>query len=95
MKTANLEENLMCPEGIRQDKHVTPQLETKRLNINLAPVVFAELQALSKETRRSMTELVRLALGLVRIVLQETAKGNKVIISTSAGQPLREIVIPG
>ena len=85
----------MCPEGVRSNAITPAQAGTKRLNVILSAAVFAELQVLSKETRRSMTELVRLALGLVRIVLQEAAKGNKLIIATPNGQPLREIVLPG
>jgi hypothetical protein len=84
----------MCPKGVPAPP-APVQTETKRLNINLSATVFAELQTLSRETHRSMTELVRLALGLVRIVLQESAKGNKLVITTSTGQPLREIVLPG
>jgi hypothetical protein len=71
------------------------EIGVKRLNINLSETAFGELQMLARRTRRSMTELVRLGLGLVKISIQEAARGNKLIVTTADGQPLREIVLPG
>jgi hypothetical protein len=41
-----------------------------------------------------MTEIVRLALGLIRIAIQEKHAGNKLVVCKPDGQPLRELVLP-
>jgi len=50
---------------------------------------------MAKRNRRSMTELVRLGLGLVKIALEAEQNGHKLIVTTADGQPLKEIVLPG
>jgi hypothetical protein len=64
--------------------------ETRRLNINLPEPVFQELQRLSRDTGRSMTELVRTALGLVNVAYEETKDGAKVlVVADKDGKPLK------
>jgi len=41
-----------------------------------------------------MTELVRLGLGLVKVALEAQQNGNKLVVTTAEGQPLKEIVLP-
>jgi hypothetical protein len=65
-----------------------------RLNLNLSASVYQDLLTMAKERQSSMTEIVRLALGLVKIILREAKSGNKFIIASSAGEPLKEVVIP-
>src|SRR2546423_12469700 len=79
--------------GVAIDKVAEPPM-TKRLGLNLPPPVYDEVNQLAKERRSSMTEIVRLALGLIKIVIREANKGNKLIITTPSGDPLREIVLP-
>ena len=67
---------------------------TKRLNINLPAQVFSDLVNLSKRSGRSMTEIVRIALGLVKIALDETERGNKLVVTTSTGDTIKELIIP-
>ena len=66
----------------------------KRLNLNLAEKAFNDVQALAKRTNRSMTELVRLGLGLVKIALEARDRGERLAVVDNAGKPLREILIP-
>jgi hypothetical protein len=67
----------------------------KRLSINLTDDAYADLDEISKQTRRSMTEIVRLGLGLVKLVLDEQRqKKNRLVIADSNLKPLREIVLP-
>ena len=40
-----------------------------------------------------MTDVVRFALGLVKIAFQEAAAGHKLIVTTADGKPLKEIVV--
>jgi hypothetical protein len=41
-----------------------------------------------------MTEIVRTALGLVKIAQEVTDKDQKLIVTNSDGKPLKEIVLP-
>jgi hypothetical protein len=80
--------------AIARYKEKLDPTDLKRLNLNLSSSVYDELANLAKERRSSMTEIVRLALGLVKIILREAKSGNKFIIASSAGEPLKEVVIP-
>ena len=66
----------------------------RRLNINLPEPVFQELQVLSGSTGRSMTDLVRTALGLVNVAYSETSKSNVLVVADKSGKPIKELVLP-
>jgi hypothetical protein len=67
----------------------------RRLNFNVSERAYQELNNLAKSTHRSMTEIVRLGVGLAKLALDAEAQGNKVLIANSAGEPIKEIVLPG
>jgi hypothetical protein len=71
----------------------TPRIG-KRINFQLSERAYMELTELSRETHRSMTEIVRLGLTLVKIAIEEQLKGNKLIVTTAKGTPVKEIVLP-
>jgi hypothetical protein len=66
----------------------------KRVNFVLSEKAHSDLVSFAKETRRSMTELVRLGLGLIKIALEAERAGNKLIVTNSTGEPIKEIVLP-
>jgi hypothetical protein len=66
----------------------------KRMNFILSERAHSELVALARETRRSMTDLVRLGLGLVKIALEAERNGKRLVVTTSDGRPEKEIVLP-
>src|SRR5260370_19092227 len=66
----------------------------RRLNLNLSEEVYAELSKLARERRSSMTEIIRLAIGLVKVALIEAKKGNKLIVTTAEGESLKKLVLP-
>jgi hypothetical protein len=70
-------------------------LAGKRVNFVISEKAYSDLVNLSKETMRSMTELVRLGLGLVKIALEAERKGHRLIVTTAEGEPVKEIVLPG
>jgi hypothetical protein len=72
-----------------------PEVETKRVNLILSEKAHSELATMARRTRRSMTELVRLGLGLVKIALEAEQNGHKLIVTDADGHPLKEIVLPG
>lgn len=67
---------------------------TKRLSFNLSTGTFEELKRMSNDMGTSMKEVLRLALGLVRIAVDEAKRGNKLVIVGQGGEQLREIVLP-
>lgn len=72
----------------------SPAQEVRRLNINLPEQVFQELQQLSVSTGRTMTELVRTALGLVNVAYQETGRSHVLAVADKDGKLLKQLVIP-
>jgi hypothetical protein len=71
-----------------------PAVGSKRLNVSLSERSYSELSRASQETRRSLTELVRLGIGLVRIALETEKQGNRLIVATPDGKAVKEIVLP-
>ena len=65
----------------------------KRLNINLPDSVYETLQRLALDTNRTMTDIIRTALSLVKIALETDAKGNKLAVVSPDGKVLKEIVL--
>ena len=72
--------------------HSRPEL--KRLNINLPATLLEELQQLAAGSGKSMTEVVRTALGLVHIAYTQTGPGRRLTISDEKGQAMKEIIVP-
>jgi hypothetical protein len=90
-------------EGMEEsmsDTITAPVVETtdspavKRLNLNLAPQAYDDLSSLSRTTNRSMTEIVRLGLGLMKLAFEEQARHNRLVVTDATLKPLREIVLP-
>ncbi len=66
----------------------------KKLHINLSPKVDAELKGLARSVGSSKTDLVMEALGLLKLVYDESQQGNKLAIVSSDGKKiLKELVI--
>ena len=73
----------------------TSEVGTKRVNLVLSEKAHSELATMARRNRRSMTELVRLGLGLVKIALDAEQNGHKLIVTDAEGRPVKEIVLPG
>ena len=65
----------------------------KRLNINLPLSVYGELEELAKTSSRTMTEIVRTALGLVKVAIEAEKGKNRLAVVNSEGKLLKEIVL--
>jgi hypothetical protein len=92
----------MCAHNVDAPERRTPmsaqqratQAPTfKRLNINLPLAVYDELENLARVSSRTMTEIVRTALGLAKVAINEEVNGNKLAIVNSEGKLLKEIVL--
>lgn len=73
--------------------------EIKRLNINLPQSTFDILQGLAKETNRSMTDIMRTALSLVIVAMNEEMAGNKLVVvnqdaKLSDAKLIKELILP-
>ncbi|HVO83239.1 MAG TPA: ribbon-helix-helix protein, CopG family [Syntrophobacteria bacterium] len=71
-----------------------PKVKGKRLSLNLSDAAYADLEQMAAQRQSSMTEIVRLALGLARIAISESEKGNKLLVTSPNGDALKEIVLP-
>jgi hypothetical protein len=67
--------------------------KVKRLNINLPERTFNELERLADESGRTMTELVRIAIGLVQVAIDEENHGRKLAVVEPNGKLLKEILL--
>ena len=67
---------------------------TKRVNLNLAMKSYEDLERLAQQTGRTMTDIVWFGLALVKLYLEETTKGRKLIIASDDGRAISEIRFP-
>jgi hypothetical protein len=79
---ALLTEEKKTTRGVRRLNHIVPEK------------LYQQISELSRETRLDLTDLVRLGLGLVILIIKEAQQGNKLIVTDSTGVPLKEIVLP-
>lgn len=104
---SNLAANKACWKG-EEPRHITHMetrramaeativapLKTKRVNLNLAVKSFQDLEHLAEKTGRTMSDVVRLGLALVKMYVEEEDKGNKLIIASPKGKVISEIRFP-
>ena len=69
------------------------QSSGRRLNIILPEKTFRELKTLAKESNRTMTELLRLAIGLAHIATVEESHGRKLAVVDHEGRLVKELVL--
>lgn len=60
---------------------------TTRLNIVLSEKARTELMDIATKTKRSMTEVIRIALALLKVAFDEGEKGHKLAIVDANGKP--------
>jgi hypothetical protein len=87
-QTETIDKNLSDPD-VEKAEHI------KRINISLSDRAYLDLQAASRDNRRSMTDIVRLSLGLVKILMEAQNKGYRMYVTTPDGEAVKEIVLPG
>ncbi len=68
--------------------------ERQRFNVNLSQRAYADLKSVAEETGRSMTEIIRMGIGLVRIIDGELRDGHKIVVKSKSGETLKELIIP-
>ena len=98
--SGNLEHGVGQHEPSRADESGTivplkrAATRMKRLNINLPIGVFDDLEELATTTGRTMTDIVRTALGLIALAISEERNGRKLVIAEPNGKAVKEIILP-
>jgi len=68
--------------------------KSRRVSVKMSEEGYQILQGLSTSSQRSMNNIFRNALGLVRIALEEEEKGNSLAVVNKKGKVLKEVVLP-
>lgn len=84
----------MVPPGAKAPETETTQISVKRLNLNLTEAAYADLEDIAQKSGRSMSEVLRLGLGLVKLALDEQRNRNRLVVADSNLRPIREVVLP-
>jgi hypothetical protein len=66
----------------------------RRLNVKLPAQTYNELQSLAQSSGSTMTDVLRTALGLVKIAYDEQAQQHVLAVATPDGKLLKQIVLP-
>lgn len=74
---------------------IPTQSKGRRLGLSLPLTTFTDLENLAEQRRATMTEIIRLAVGLLKIAIHETQQGNKLVVAKENGEVLKELVLPG
>jgi hypothetical protein len=67
----------------------------KRLNLILSAGAYSDLAKMASLRRTTMTEIVRLALGLLKVAISEVNANHKLVVTTEDGKVLKELILPG
>jgi len=80
------------PEGMKPQERPL-RTAMRRLNLNLTESLYEEISQLAVAEGRTMTEVVRIGLGLARLAIDEQQKGGQLAV-IDAGGTLHRIILP-
>ena len=66
----------------------------RRLNFILSDDSYQDLQDLASQSQRTMTDLIRYGLGMMRIFVEAKRQRHRVMIVDDQGKAVKEIVLP-
>ena len=69
-------------------------IAVRRLNINLPENVADELEDIAHNSNRTMTDVIRTALALVKIASDASKNKQKLVVADESGKLIKEIVFP-
>jgi hypothetical protein len=67
---------------------------TKRLNANLPSEFYSEVERLADEHGWTITDLIRLALNLLKIGYDAVREGNRLAVVNKRGRVIKEVLLP-
>jgi len=86
---------LQVPPDSRHGRQIVRESNVvHKLTLSLGSSAFADVTDLALERKTTPAQTVRVALGLLKVVANEQRKGNHVVVVSSDGKALREIVLP-
>src|SRR5262249_4251360 len=68
--------------------------DRQRFNVTLSNELYEDMVQMSRRTNRTMSELVRLGLGILFIGIEERTQGNKLVVADKDNRLLKELVLP-
>jgi hypothetical protein len=86
-----------APEAAMRTVEASPALSAaveKRLAINLSERAYLDLKQCAEGTSRSMTDVIRMGIGLYKVAVEVVRENNKLVVVSATGKPLKEIVLP-
>jgi hypothetical protein len=66
----------------------------KRLAISLSERAYNDLKQTAESTSRTMTDVVRIGIGLYKVAAEVMRENNKLVVVSRDGKPVKEIVLP-
>lgn len=67
--------------------------QEQELRISLPPIALAQLNDLSARSGRPLEEIIRTALGLVKLALDEDQNNHILLVAKEDGTPLKRVVL--
>jgi len=67
---------------------------TKRLNANLPLETHAEIEQLAHQHNWTLTDLIRLALHLLKVGYDAAREGNRLAVVNKRGRVIKEVLLP-
>ena len=67
---------------------------TTRLSVNLAPTVAHALRTVAHRRGITYTEAIRYAIALWKLLVDERAKGNRIVLVDEDERRAREVILP-
>jgi hypothetical protein len=83
-----------APEAAMRTVEASPTTVERRLAINLSERAYLDLKQCAEGTSRSMTDVIRMGIGLYKVAVEVIRENNKLVVVSAAGKPLKEIVLP-
>jgi len=77
---------------VDNDQLIKPTV--RRLNFIVSETSYQELQDLAQTSRRSMTDLVRYGIGMIRLILEAQRHKQKLMVVDENNNAVKEIVLP-
>ena len=79
----------------RRGRQIVQEPKTvHRVSLGFGEPVFTEITGYANERNTTVAQIIRLSLGLFRTVVREHKNGNSLVVVSSGGKPLREVVLP-
>lgn len=63
------------------------------LRVELPHPVLEELKALSRQSGRTLANIIAMGLGLVKLIIDEESKGHILLVAQNDGTPIKQVTL--